>query len=998
MSSRKILLLISFIVLMGFLSRRIIGGVLGNEVQASSRHNFRLFLPLVQQSDQFANRTSAIWVNNMPPPTHQVALFRKKFHVSLMAVTPVLSIFADTRYEIWVDGEWLGRGPARFSRYYREYDQYLLPNLDPGDHLVAVLVQWSPNNRRSESITPYLRVNLTAKLTNKTEQLLRTDTSWKAIQSPAWQSNPSLVHSWGLIGATELLDLRALPSDWMLPQFSDVEWPQAVEIDPAGYSPPSLPIFLDKYDDDLPQTSQKFTISGTTGYIRYAPRSIAPLVQSLRDYEIIDQGYLSPGWKIMEILPDFGSTSHDYFVEFEVINPLVFRIYMLRGGNIPTPDSILVDGVELNWVMANLESPDIYQASLPLSVGQHILSVNGIPEGGVTLRLPAETIVWFDFPLVQGVHAGRRLLLSSYVSETSATFTSTFTSTLSHGISTPGMPSYFVIDLGRMVYGRLQMDVSGPEGAVVDVGWDERLSKTLAIPRPYPGSLHPPWNQVDSWVLDGSPRQISTIDARSGRYILVAVWTKAPVTFENIKIYEEHYPLSQSGQFQSSDLLLNRIWQVGVDSAFVNMTDAFTDTPWRERGQWWGDAFVIERVNRVAFGDFSLLKRGLLYMANGFDDFGQPQALAPNGFGTHMVDYGMLWVVDLQEYLQLTGDRTFVRSLYPTVLAFLKYLEKQENPTTGLLDFPDGHWATTDYIDTLAGMARKGQAVPVNAMYIETLSRSAILAEQLGDDQTATQLRSRAQQKTAQFNALFYLPDQECYQTGIYGGQSISPTLYSQAWPLAYGLVSPQNIEGVLQCLQTTLSSDPENANVGTYGMYWVLASYFQNGHVSEAIDLMKTYYGWMLSQGATTWWEHFGSNQDYSSSLSHGWGASPTWFLSTYVLGARQIGVDSWEVRPAFEGVSSVSGQIPVGQKVLRVEWQQIGCQERLLRIESPEKTSGQVVIPVDKSLTQITLNDNTIWDNGISYSDDLQFTSYQMALHLYDGNYLIRFRRVCP
>ena len=43
-----------------------------------------------------------------------------------------------------------------------------------------------------------------------------------------------------------------------------------------------------------------------------------------------------------------------------------------------------------------------------------------------------------------------------------------------------------------------------------------------------------------------------------------------------------------------------------------NMVDGYTDTPWRERGQWWGDAYVQDYINRAAFGDMALKRCRLL--------------------------------------------------------------------------------------------------------------------------------------------------------------------------------------------------------------------------------------------------------------------------------------------------------------------------------------------------------------------------------------------------
>ncbi len=158
---------------------------------------------------------------------------------------------------------------------------------------------------------------------------------------------------------------------------------------------------------------------------------------------------------------------------------------------------------------------------------------------------------------------------------------------------------------------------------------------------------------MDSWILDANERVITTIDARAGRYILFAAWGVGPVRLEDIVIQEERYPSENLGSFQSSDPLLDRIWQVGVDTLYPNRTDGYTDTPWRERGQWWGDAYVASHIDRVATGDLGLLKRGLSLMADEFEHTSAP-GLAPNGNGTHMLDYAMLWVLSLSEYDRLT--------------------------------------------------------------------------------------------------------------------------------------------------------------------------------------------------------------------------------------------------------------------------------------------------------------------------------------------------------
>ena len=114
-----------------------------------------LHLPLVMRSTPI-QLDAPIWAHDKAPEQHEVVLFRRAFDLDRPLEAAELQIFADTRYELWVDGTWLGRGPARFSETLREYDIYSLGTLAPGGHLIAVLVQWAPNERRSDSTIPML--------------------------------------------------------------------------------------------------------------------------------------------------------------------------------------------------------------------------------------------------------------------------------------------------------------------------------------------------------------------------------------------------------------------------------------------------------------------------------------------------------------------------------------------------------------------------------------------------------------------------------------------------------------------------------------------------------------------------------------------------------------------------------------------------------------------------------------------------------------------------
>ncbi len=669
-----------------------------------------------------------------------------------------------------------------------------------GEHLIAVLVQWSPNNRRSESLAPYLQAHLSGKTGSGSIIYYPTATDWKVRLSDAWRSDAALVHTWGLIGSTELLDLSLLPESWFQITFSDSTWPFAVvrDISPvniSNYFEPSLlqEDLLASKSNDLIQSPGTGLTNGSD--ISYQPRSIPVLVNQPMTVTVIDRGVLSSGFRLGELIPPL---TDPHLITIDATGGITFTIETLTQTISAQGGSITLDGLSLQWEQAGPHRPDVLHASRWISSGAHQIAFSGMPSDGATFAVSTANINPSSVPFSQGVHAGRRQLLAQPISAPDQVEVISNSGELS--LQFNSLPGYVVLDLGRTIHGRLSFQATGAPGAILDIGWDERLLSGTQRPLPYPGTQHAQWNQVDSWVLTGNPRNLTTLDTRAGRYILITAWGQAPLYLQNLEVLEERFPLVQIGEFHSSDPLLDQIWQTGVDTLYPNMTDAYTDTPWRERGQWWGDAFVEDRINRVAFGDTALLRRGLLYMADAFYDLNSP-GKAPNNNGLHMIDYSMLWVQNLAEYYHLTGDTAFLVKNYPYLQAFMNGLESHQNSQTGLLDLPQLHWSLTAYIDVLAFSSRYGQSAALNALYYQTLTSAASIAQAIGDNNQAVAWSQKAGSVKETVNALLYVPDQHRYLANIYQGMAAAPSPHAQAWTLSAGITPSGDTEQVCASL-----------------------------------------------------------------------------------------------------------------------------------------------------------------------------------------------------
>ncbi|MEI7535186.1 MAG: hypothetical protein WCK57_12530, partial [Verrucomicrobiae bacterium] len=82
------------------------------------------------------------WAKDLPPGRNQFVSFERRFVCS--ATTPAtLHLFADTRYRLYVNGEFVAYGPGCFVTAHPEYDTNdLTPLLRAGENLLRVEVNY----------------------------------------------------------------------------------------------------------------------------------------------------------------------------------------------------------------------------------------------------------------------------------------------------------------------------------------------------------------------------------------------------------------------------------------------------------------------------------------------------------------------------------------------------------------------------------------------------------------------------------------------------------------------------------------------------------------------------------------------------------------------------------------------------------------------------------------------------------------------------------------
>lgn len=109
------------------------------------------------------------------------------------------------------------------------------------------------------------------------------------------------------------------------------------------------------------------------------------------------------------------------------------------------------------------------------------------------------------------------------------------------------------------------------------------------------------------------------------------------------------------------------------------------------------------------------------------------------------------------------------------------------------------------------------------------------------------------------------------------------------------------------------------------YMRFYELEALCAMGEQVQVMKEMKDYWGGMLREGATSFWEKYNPSETgtqhlamygrpYGKSLCHAWGASPIYLLGKYYLGVKPIkeGYKEFSITPVLGGMKWMDGRVP--------------------------------------------------------------------------------------
>jgi alpha-L-rhamnosidase len=526
----------------------------------------------------------------------------------------------------------------------------------------------------------------------------------------------------------------------------------------------------------------------------------------------------------------------------------------------------------------------------------------------------------------------------------------------------------YVINLGKVYAGVPKITFSGGQaGDVINM----RGSFTLENDGTASLRQTQSTNMSYYFILNGNTAVFQPFVYFGMRYFQVDN-APCPLTAENVKFVTRHYELDPSrSDFESSDSMLNQVWDLMKHTLLLGEQEQYLDTPTREKGAFLGDGFAQGVSDMTTMGDRAFNLRVLLEFLDSQDQYwpdGRMNAVYPNVDRKRDIpDFTQFYPIWAWDYYQQSGDVQFIRENYQKIRKIAEYDYTYRNDSTGLIkDLAGGAGGYTHGIIDWPPSMRYGYD-------IETASRTVInsyaygdfdvlskMAEVVGNDADQVLYRDRAEKLRQAINRYFINAD-HTYIDGLYADQTASKHVSQHAnmLPLALGIVPAECMDSVVKAVKDRKMS------VGMVTVRWLPEAL---GQADEGKHLLELYTnpnwdGWAqtLAKGGTATWEAWDSDVR-AESMSHPWGTSGLLGIQQYILGIKLLEpqAELIQIKPLDFGtaLNRVKGRLPSDRGDISVEWTRTESQFTL-NVILPDNMKANVWVPKGSSVTSEVMVD---------------------------------------
>ncbi|MBQ5606347.1 MAG: alpha-rhamnosidase [Prevotella sp.] len=517
-------------------------------------------------------------------------------------------------------------------------------------------------------------------------------------------------------------------------------------------------------------------------------------------------------------------------------------------------------------------------------------------------------------------------------------------------------------DFGKETFGYLKFsDIRGVGNLYIYYG----ESREEALDKEYCETL----DRIQFEESASDNRNFTVNGSKAFRYVYIE--TDNTLKYDNVSMDYEYAPFLEdnSGMFKCNDELINKIWEIGAYTMDLTTREFFVDGIKRDRWTWSGDAIQSYLMNYYLRFDNECVKRTIRQL-RGKD----PVTAHINT----IMDYTFYWFKSVYDYYLYTGDVDFVREIYPRMQTMMEYVLNRTNHN-GMAEGKDDDWIFVDWVDF--PMHKRGTLCFEQILFCKSLETmqmcASVLLDKPLDNPPQGSIKPEEYAKDVQryselANSLrdklkptFWDDKKKAFKHAIEDGiMNEQITKFPNMFAIIYDYLSEEEKKDVM----TSVMLNPEIEDITTpYMRFYELEALCQMGMQEQVIKEIRDYWGGMIKQNATSFWEKYNPNdkgrqhltmygRPYGKSLCHAWGASPIYLIGKYYLGVQptKAGYEEYIVKPTLGDLEWMEGDVPTPYGKIHIY-----MDKKIIRIYSNGGNGKLIVnkkeitIPINNELT---------------------------------------------
>jgi hypothetical protein len=450
------------------------------------------------------------------------------------------------------------------------------------------------------------------------------------------------------------------------------------------------------------------------------------------------------------------------------------------------------------------------------------------------------------------------------------------------------------LDFAEHIVGDFEFDVNlvgknvgGPLRLKVTFG--EIPAELVEDIEPYSGMLSRAWYQDEIVTLEYLPQTVKFPRRFAFQYVKIVLEAKSfdyEIEIKNIKCncttsaspdLDKYVLKNIPGDLQKIDIVSLRTLRNTMQSTFI-------DGPKRDKRLWLGDFPLLAKANFLTFNITDLVKRCFYLFASSLNKDGRMPTciyMKPkfNPGEEYIVDFAVMFGSYLIEYGEATNDWELVEELWP--VAYLQaqiILDKLDE--TGLFQNTDNWWVFIDWNQDLEKDAS------INAIIMYSLKQLLMIADRFNYVKEMVLLEKTISKMHQAVLKKFYDPREPIFVSGPQ--KQIS--WVSQVWMILAEVVDSKTAQKILLAM---LNGKGMVEPVTPFVYHYTLEALFKHSLNSQALQIIKEYWGGMIKRGATTFWEVYKSDDHKFSpyenyllnSYCHSWSCTPAYFFRKYKI-----------------------------------------------------------------------------------------------------------------